>query len=121
MPRFTNDLWRTLSAIGFTLAFALTTQAAPETPPHWAFQPVRLAELPAVKKARWVKTPVDRFILAELEAKKLLPARLASREQLIRRVTFGLIGLPPTPEEIDAFVNDPAPEAFAKVVDRLLV
>src|SRR5882762_11501144 len=101
MPRFTNDLRRTLSAIGLTLALALTAQAAPEARQHWAFQPVRPIDPPAVKNARWVKTPVDRFILAELEAKKLQPARPASREQFIRRVTFGLIGLPPTPEEID--------------------
>src|SRR5882672_2232320 len=120
MPRFTNDLLGTSSAIGLALALALATQAAPEPGQHWAFQPVRLVEPPAVKSTRWVKTPVDRFVLAGLEAKNLQPAHPASREQLIRRATFGLIGLPPTPAEIDAFVNDRTPDAFEKLVDRLL-
>ena len=87
---------------------------------HWAFQPVRRVEPPAVKKAAWVATPVDRFILAGLEANKLDPSPPASREQFIRRVTFGLIGLPPTPEEINAFVKDKSPDARANVIERLL-
>ena len=120
MPRFTNDLLRTLSAVGLALTFALTAQAAPEARQHWAFQPVRPVEPPAVKNARWVMTPVDRFILSGLEAKQLQPARPASKEKLVRRATFDLIGLPPTPAEIDAFVNDRAPDAFEKLVDRLL-
>ncbi len=120
MPRFTNDLLGTSSAFGLALALALATQAAPDPGQHWAFQPVRPVEPPAVKGTRWVKTPVDRFVLAGLEAKNLQPARPASREQLIRRATFGLIGLPPTPAEIDAFVSDPAPDSFTRLVDRLL-
>ena len=120
MPRFTDNLLRTFSANSLALTLALAAQAAPEARQHWAFQPVRAIDPPAVKNVQWVKTPVDRFILAGLEAKKLQPARPASREQLIRRAGFDLIGLPPTPAEIDAFVNDPAPEAFARVVDRLL-
>src|SRR5262249_1906418 len=68
----------------------------------------------------WVKNPVDAFILARLEAAGLEPAAPATREQLLRRVTFDLIGLPPTPAEIDAFVNDPAVDAWTKVIDRLL-
>jgi len=73
---------------------------------HWSFQPVRVPPIPAVKDRAWVKTPVDAFILAKLEAAGLEPAELATREHLLRRVTFDLTGLPPTPAEIDAFLAD---------------
>ncbi|HZP83295.1 MAG TPA: PSD1 and planctomycete cytochrome C domain-containing protein [Chthonomonadaceae bacterium] len=86
----------------------------------WSFRPIRKPPLPKVKNAAWVKSPIDRFILAKLEPKKLTPAKPADRRTLIRRVTFDLIGLPPTPEEVDAFLADKSPNAFAKVVDRLL-
>ncbi len=88
---------------------------------HWAWKkPVR-PPVPAVKDTAWANNPIDRFILARLEAAGLRPAPPASREQLLRRVTFDLIGLPPTPAEIDAFVHDPAPNAYEKVIDRLLL
>jgi Protein of unknown function (DUF1553)/Protein of unknown function (DUF1549)/Planctomycete cytochrome C len=87
---------------------------------HWAFQPVRQPALPAVKDAKWGKTPVDAFVLATLEAKGLKPNPPADRRTLLRRVTFDLIGLPPTFEEITAFENDKSADAFARVVDRLL-
>ena len=74
---------------------------------------------PLVKNQAWVRSPVDAFLLAKLEAKGLTPAA-ADKRRCIRRVTFDLIGLPPTPEEIDAFLNDHSPNAFAKVVDALL-
>ena len=87
---------------------------------HWAWKgPVRPA-IPPVKDAGWVRNPIDAFIRAKLEASGVKPAPPASREQLIRRVTFDLVGLPPTPEEIDAFVNDRGAVAWEKVVDRLL-
>src|ERR1044071_4352242 len=86
----------------------------------WAFQPVRKPLPPAVTNEAWVKSPIDRFILAKLEQSGLKPARPAARHALIRRATFDLTGLPPTPEEVDVFVNDHSPDAFAKVVDRLL-
>jgi hypothetical protein len=87
---------------------------------HWAWKaPVR-PHIPAVKDSAWGRNPIDAFILAKLEAAGLKPAGPASREHLIRRVTFDLVGLPPTPAEIDAFVNDRDPKAFEKVVDRLL-
>ncbi len=87
---------------------------------HWAWKaPVRPTP-PPVKNAAWVRNPIDAFVLAKIEAAGLTPAPPASRQQLIRRVTFDLIGLPPTPEEIDAFVNDKTPAAWEKVVDRLL-
>jgi mono/diheme cytochrome c family protein len=87
---------------------------------HWAFRPVRNPPLPAVKNAAWVRNPVDRFVLAGLEAKGLAPAAPADRRTLIRRVSFDLAGLPPTPDEVEAFVNDPAPDAYEHLVDRLL-
>jgi Protein of unknown function (DUF1553)/Protein of unknown function (DUF1549)/Concanavalin A-like lectin/glucanases superfamily/Planctomycete cytochrome C len=87
---------------------------------HWAFiAPVR-PPLPAVKDAAWPHTPVDNFILAKLEANNLKPAQEADRRTLIRRVTLDLTGLPPSPAEVTAFVNDPAADAYEKVVDRLL-
>jgi hypothetical protein len=76
--------------------------------------------LPAVKGASWVRTPIDRFILAKLEAESLRPAAAADRRALVRRATFDLTGLPPTPEDVEAFVADNSADAFAKVVDRLL-
>jgi hypothetical protein len=87
---------------------------------HWAFQPVRRAAPPAVKNEAWAKNAIDRFILAALEGKGLAPSAPASREMLIRRVTLDLVGLPPTPTEIDAFVRDAAPDAYARLIDRLL-
>src|SRR5262249_55815172 len=94
--------------------------AAEATGKFWAFVPPVNPAVPAVKNRDWVKSPVDAFILAALEAKGLTPARPADKRTLIRRVTFDLTGLPPTPSEVRAFLDDTAPDAFAKVVDRLL-
>ncbi len=87
---------------------------------HWAWQPVVPPAVPAVKNAAWVRNPIDRFILAGLEAKNLQPAPPANRLTFIRRVTFDLTGLPPTPTEIGDFLNDKSPDAYAHLVDRLL-
>jgi cytochrome c553 len=86
----------------------------------WAFQPVRQPGLPSVKRRDWVQSPIDAFILAKLDANGLSPTAPADKPTLIRRVTFDLTGLPPTPDEVTAFLNDGSPDAFAKVVDRLL-
>ena len=86
----------------------------------WAFQPVTDPPVPAVRDTGWVRSPIDAFILAKLEAKGLRPAAPADQYALLRRVTFDLTGLPPTPAEIEAFINDNSPRAFEKVVDRLL-
>lgn len=86
----------------------------------WSFQPVRNRALPPVQSKRWPRTPIDRFVLAELEKQQLKPSPYADRRTLIRRVSLDLVGLPPTPEEVDAFVADPSPTAYEKVVDRLL-
>ncbi len=92
----------------------------PEQRAYWAFQPVRKPDPPAVKDKNWGRSTVDRFILAKLESKNLKPVGMAGKPALIRRATFDLIGLPPTTEEVDAFVRDKSKDAFAKVVDRLL-
>ena len=86
----------------------------------WAFRPLGRVAPPEVKNAAWVRTPVDRFVLARLEERGLMPAPALDRVRLLRRVTFDLVGLPPTPEEIDAFVKDTSPDAYPKVVRRLL-
>src|SRR5437763_4267839 len=72
----------------------------------WAFRPVADPRPPWVKRKQWVRSPVDAFVLAKLEAAALDPAPAADKRTLIRRVTFDLTGLPPTPQEVDAFVND---------------
>ncbi|HYM13265.1 MAG TPA: DUF1553 domain-containing protein [Bryobacterales bacterium] len=87
---------------------------------YWAFQPVRKPALPAVKDKSWPQAPIDYFILSALEKRGLQPNKPAGKRTLIRRAYFDLIGLPPTPEQIDAFVKDSSRDAFAKVVDRLL-
>lgn len=86
----------------------------------WSFQPLRATPPPPVKDASWPKTGIDRFILARLERDGLRPAAAADKLSLIRRATLDLTGLPPTPEEVDAFLADKSPAAFAKVIDRLL-
>ena len=86
----------------------------------WAFQPVANAPVPVVKDKAWVRTPIDAFVLSKLEAAGKRPGAPADKRTLLRRVTFDLIGLPPTPDELDAFLADRSPQAFAKVVDRLL-
>jgi len=87
---------------------------------HWAYQPVRSPAPPAVKNRAWVQQPLDQFVLAKLEAKKLQPSPRADKRTLIRRATFDLLGLPPTAAEVEAFVTDQSPDAYAKLVDRLL-
>jgi cytochrome c553 len=87
---------------------------------HWAFQPIRSPAIPKVKERAVRQSAIDRFIQTRLEEKRLSLSPLADRKTLIRRATFDLIGLPPTPEEVAAFERDQSPNAFAKVVDRLL-
>jgi len=86
----------------------------------WAFRKFSDPPLPAVKDGSWVKSPIDRFILAKLEAQKLKPAAAANKATLLRRVTFDLTGLPPTEGELKEFLADTSPQAYQKVVDRLL-
>jgi hypothetical protein len=104
-----------------------TGLATPNGPPsiadargHWAFQSVRRIPPPAVQDASWAKNPVDAFILSRLEERRWAPAPPASRAEWIRRVTFDLTGLPPSPEEIKAYEQDPSLDADERLVDRLL-
>jgi len=87
---------------------------------HWAFQPVRPKDPPRVRDTSWPRTPSDAFILADLESRNARPAPQADRRTLIRRATLDLTGLPPNPTEIESFLNDASPEAWPRVVDRLL-
>ncbi len=87
---------------------------------HWAFRPVVRPLPPSVTEASWCRTPIDHFILAPLEQRGLSPLPEADRYTLLRRVTYDLTGLPPTPDEIDRFLSDDSPDAYERVVDRLL-
>ncbi len=87
---------------------------------HWAFEAPTKATVPEVKNAAWARTPVDRFVLARLEQQGLQPQPEAGKETLIRRVAFALTGLPPTIGEVDAYLNDKAPNAYEKMVDHFL-
>lgn len=87
---------------------------------HWAFTPPRDVKIPEVKSKDWVRNEIDAFILHRIEEATLPPSEPASKERLIRRVTFDLTGLPPTLEEVDAFLKDDSPRAYEKLVDRLV-
>jgi hypothetical protein len=97
---------------------ATQEKADPKT--FWSFQPIRDPSPPAISRGEWIMTPADAFVLAKLDEKGLKPAPRADARTLIRRAYFDLIGLPPTPEQVDAFVNDPSPEAWSKLIDTLL-
>src|SRR5262245_3323406 len=121
---------RASRALGFVvsvaalLLLAMSIRAAEPAakPRHWAFQPVVRPEVPAAtgRVAQWIRNPIDAFILAKLEQQKLPPAPEADRTTLIRRLFLDLVGLLPTPDEVDAFVNDKSADAYEKVVDKLL-
>ncbi len=94
--------------------------AEAKTSTHWAFIPPVRPPLPTVKNPHWVRNPIDRFILARLDKEGLTPSPEADRVTLIRRLSLDLLGLPPTPEEVDAFCADHRPDAYERLVDRLL-
>jgi hypothetical protein len=87
---------------------------------HWAFQQIKAPAVPPAKNQSWLANPIDAFVLSQLEAKGLAPNPPATKRELIRRVTYDLIGLPPTPAEVEAFVTDTSPEAYMALVERLL-
>ena len=97
-----------------------TPQVNAETKAFWSFRKVKRPSPPAVRNADWIRSPIDRFVLARLEQAGLAPADPAGKTALLRRASYDLTGLPPTPGEIDAFLSDDSPRAFAGVVDRLL-
>jgi len=107
-------------AAGESSAAPATAAATTKTAKAWAYQPVQRPEVPAVRQKTWVRTPVDAFVLAKLEAKNLQPSADADRAIFIRRVTLDAWGLIPTPDEVKAFVNDRSPKAYEKLIDRLL-
>ncbi|HVP48642.1 MAG TPA: DUF1549 and DUF1553 domain-containing protein [Bryobacteraceae bacterium] len=118
-----KSLWGALAVAGIASLFAAADGPKPFTPQQrrwWAFQKVTKPSIPQPKNSTWVKNDIDAFVLARLEEKHLMPAPPADRITLIRRATLDLTGLVPTPEEVQAFLSDPAPDAFTKVVDRLL-
>ncbi|MBM3968893.1 MAG: DUF1549 domain-containing protein [Planctomycetes bacterium] len=86
----------------------------------WAYQPVKDVAPPSVKNENWIKSPIDRFVLQQMEADGITPAAQADKRTLLRRLTFDLTGLPPTPDEVAAFLDDNSPQAYEKVVNRLL-
>jgi hypothetical protein len=91
-----------------------------EFKPHWSFIPVEAVKVPEVKDRKWPRNAIDQFVLARLEQESLHPSPEASRETLIRRLSFDLTGLPPGLADIDAFIGDKSPDAYEKLVDRLL-
>src|SRR5436305_10903254 len=117
-----TGLWGALAAAGIASMFAADApkQFTPQQRRCWAFQKVVNPAIPRPTNRAWVKNEIDAFILAKLEEKHLRPVPPADRLTLIRRATLDLTGLAPTPEEVQAFVSDASPEAFTKVVDRLL-
>ncbi len=106
-------------ALGLILSLLITAGTAPAQSRHWAFQPVKKTEA-TNDPTGWAENPIDRFIAAGWRNHDLTPSRPADRRTLLRRVSFDLIGLPPTPEELNAFESDGAPDAFSKVIERLL-
>lgn len=108
------------STVVAPVANMASTEFTDEQKSFWAFQPVKHPFPPAVQNAGWARSPIDQFILAELEAQGLTPAREADRRTLIRRVTLDVTGLLPTPDEVADFTSDAAPDALERLIDRLL-
>ena len=102
------------------LTAAAHRQIGSEERNYWAFRPLAKASMPESGDQEWPQSPVDHFILARLDEKGLSPGSAASKRNLVRRATFDLLGLPPTPEEVEDFIQDPSPQALSKLVDRLL-
>jgi hypothetical protein len=110
---------KTLTQAEITLLRTWVEQGA-KYQTHWSFAPPQRPQLPPVKDAAWPRNPIDRFILARLEAEGLRPSAEADRPTLIRRLTLDLTGLPPTAAEVNAFLDDPGADAYERLVDRLL-
>lgn len=107
-------------AAGARVPAGAVVAAAPATSKHWSFQPIKRSTEPAVKNRAWVRNPIDAFVLARLEAERIEPSPEASKTTLIRRLSLDLTGLPPTPQEVAEFLADTSPDAYERLVDRLL-
>src|SRR5947209_15373279 len=114
------EAWVKMGAPDPRVTTPSTKPKVPDASKHWAFQPIKTAAVPRTKNQRWVRTPVDAFILAKLEEKKINPSPQADKRTLIRRATFDLLGLPPTPKEVSDFLGDKSPDALSNLLDRLL-
>ncbi len=122
--------WSRPAPVALAIALAWAIPVAADDPPeptwtaeqrqHWSFVPPARPELPELKRADWARNPIDRFIGAQAEAAGVAPSAEADRATLIRRLRFDLTGLPPSPEEVDFFRADPAPDAYERLVERLL-
>jgi hypothetical protein len=114
------------AAVLFTVSLCAASESTPakkftdKDRHYWALQPVRSVSVPVIKHLSWVRNPIDAFILQKLEEKGIEPGAPADKVTLIRRLTFDLTGLPPTAEDVEAFVADQSADAYKKVVDRLL-
>jgi hypothetical protein len=115
-----DDSGRDAHAAGGLSEDTIIRRATTARESWWAYRPLAKPAAPAMRDAAWARNDIDRFILAKLEAKGLAPAPEADRATLIRRASFDLTGLPPTPEELDAFVADESPDAYERLIDRLL-
>jgi len=128
MSRRTASLTLCCAAfLALSAPWLVADEPAPDEPPisaddrgHWSYRPLATVRPPSVADASWCRTPIDRFLLARLEQKSLRPMPETDRATLLRRVTFDLTGLPPTPAEQDDFLASEAPDAYEEVVDRLL-
>src|SRR5262245_61248387 len=108
-------------ALSATVVFTAETDVfTPAQRSWWAFQPIKKSGVPAVKNQKWVKNPIDAFVMAKLEENKLQPSAPTDKVTLLRRATIDITGLPPTQEEIQQFTSDISANAWEKVVDRLL-
>ena len=104
----------------FTLITSTKSEENSTPKTHWSFVKPTEPAIPTVNNHNWPKTDIDRFLLAKMEAAGFSPNEMANKRTLIRRATYDLTGLPPTPTEIISFINDPSPNAFTKVIERLL-
>src|SRR5689334_8267026 len=123
-PQF-SSVRRVVTIVVWTVALAISPHVVSAAEKGagdvlWSLRPVVRPELPAVRDGSWVRSPVDRFVLSKLEAKGWQPAAAVARDRLIRRAYFDLWGLPPSPEEVAAFIADTSPDAYERLVDRLL-
>ena len=105
---------------GAKMPAAVSKGTADDSSKHWSFRALRRPEVPAVKNSAWIQTPIDAFVLAKLEANGLTPSPQAKKETLLRRASLDLTGLPPTPAEIESFLADRRPDAYERMIDRLL-